>query len=600
MAKTKKDTKIKQADNKQAIIDEVVEKVTDFQSRMSTFMADYNSWSDLFTIKRPSRNKNSFSNPASSATFTAAKALAGTEYKMLTTQDPFFEFLDTDGIAETNPMSIHKATELIRTQLQYSKYKANLFRSLLMKNVFGTVVVEEQFDVLPISYLGRKLPMLKFEPRSLLQVAFDKGTTEIENGEWISTSDIVTTNWLKRQIANEGIESGWIADEINGACSKEATSLEINEYMRMRLVAAGYDGNAWPDNAREIKTYYGKLDCKNDGVEYIVCVVNNKYIVKFADNPIQTGRRPFRVAHYLKWELEPLGYGIGKLFSSLHKNINNNRQRMQDLMILTAYNPMLRNRLAGINDKDMILRPMAMIDTDDMNAFAPIPINQNGITNGMNLETMFLQEFKTATGATDTLQAAVTSATASEVTLAQNEAMRAISISAELDAETLMREHIENMHAHNMLFIKDKVQITAGGSPMEIYPSDIQLDLDVKVKIITDKDFRPARLEKLIQYYQALSSIRNSNPDLASVDLKPIIMEINKAMDIPGNVVVGLTPQRIQEIQTATQLMQGYQQAANPGTSGNMASQINGEEPVVQTPVGTVAGSPVPSNQGGL
>lgn len=592
-------TEGKKSDKRQEILDEVVTKVAEYQTRMATFMQDYNDWSDLFTVKKPQRNKNSFSNPASTATFTAARALAGTEYKMLTSQDPFFEFFDNDGISASNPDSIHKATELIRTQLEYSKYRANLFKALLMKNVFGTVVVEEPFDILPISYLGRKLPMLKFEPRSLLQIAFDKGTTEIENGQWISTSDIVNTNWLKKQVLNEGADTGWIKEEVDGATSKEACTLEINEYIRMRLVAAGYDGNVWPENARELITYYGKLDCKDDGVEYIVCVINRKYIVKFADNPIQTGRRPFRVAHYLKWELEPLGYGIGKLFSHLHKGLNNNRQRIQDLSIFTAYNPLLRNRLAGINDKDGIIRPMAMIDSDDINnSFAPVPINQNGITNGINLEAMLLQEFKTATGATDTLIANVTNATASEVTLAQNEAMRSISISAEIDGQVLIREHIENMHMANMLYIKDRVQISSNGQPMEIYPNDITADFGVSINIITDRDFKPERLKKLIEYYTALTSIRNTNPDLMSIDIRPLVAEINKSLDVPGNVIRALDPQRIQEIQMSTQLQQGFMQSANPGSVGNMGipneqPPESGQPSMIQTPVGQVPGSPI-------
>lgn len=599
MALYKPSTEGKKSDKRQEILDEVITKVSEYQTRMSTFMQDYNDWSDLFTVKKPQRNKNSFSNPASTATFTAAKALAGTEYKMLTTQDPFFEFLDVDGLAETDPVSISKATELIRTQLQYSKYNANLFRALLMKNVFGTVVVEEPFDVLPISHFGRKLPMLRFEPRSLLQIAFDKGTTEIENGQWISTSDIVNTHWLKKQVENEGADTGWIKDEVDGAISKEACTLEINEYIRMRLVAAGYDGNVWPENARELITYYGKLDCKDDGVEYIVCVINRKYIVKFADNPIQTGRRPFRVAHYMKWELEPLGYGIGKLFGHLHKQINNNRQRVQDLSVLTAYSPMLRSRLAGVSDKDMILRPLAMVDTDDVNnTFGVIPINQNGVANGLNLESILLAEFRQATGATETLLATTSNGTtASETTLAQNEALRAVSIMAEIDGESLVKDHIINMHHHNTMFIKDKVQISANGIPMEIYPKDIVLDLDVKILTTTDKSFRPARLEKLLSFYTAVTSIRQSHPDVLGIDLKPLIKEIAKALEVPGEVIKALTPERIQEIQQATSLQNNFQASANPGSVGNMSEVVGGQPQggpaSVQTFVGPVPGSPL-------
>jgi len=47
---------------------------------------------------------------------------------------------------------------------------------------------------------------------------------------------------------------------------------------------------------------------------------------------------------------------------------------------------------------------------------------------------------------------------------------------------------------------------------LQIFPEDMAYDLDFKVKIVTDKDFRPNRLKMLIQAIQIFTSIRNELP----------------------------------------------------------------------------------------
>lgn len=600
----KKEDKPQKEELRGKLLSEIIDKVELYQTRNAAFLNEYNDWSDMFTIKKPQRKSNTFSNPRLSEMFRAANALSTMEYRMLTNQEPFFEFL-TDEVGQARPDSAYKAQQLIITQLEKSKYKENLFRSLLMRNVFGTVVVEEPFDTMILSHLGRKLPMLKFVPRSLLQVFFDPSTSDISEGQWIATSDMVSTYYLQNQKSSDS-HGGWVNSELNKALAKDAESPELDQYIKSRLQASGYTNtDEWPANIREFITYYGKLECLNDGLEYVVGIVNRKYIVKFTDNPLQTGKRPFRIAHYLKWELEPLGYGLGKLFSSLHKSMDANRQRMQDTMAFASYNPMLRNRYAGISDKDMVIKPWAIIDTDDVNALQPLKLNSDSVQYAMTIEKLMQEEFRAASGATNTLQAIITEATASEVSLAQNEAVRNISVKAELAAESLMREHIEMMHTYNMLFIKDKLKVMLPNGPVDIYPDDLLLDLDVKLKIVTDKDFKPERLKKLLEYYSTLTSIRNVSPDMAYLDTKPLVRAINKAMDIPGDVIVALTPERVQELQLAAQLMNQLRGTANgnpqeqamqsegmtmsPSAPGPQMGQ--GGEGVVGTPIGPVLGS---------
>lgn len=561
--------------SEEKICREIVEKVTDFQSRMSNFFRDYNDWSEIFTVRKPNRKRslNTFSNPRLTEMHRAATALAGLEYSMIMSKDRPFEFVGMDSISQARPESIAIASDTIQTQMEKSDYNANLLMALQMKKVFGTVVVEEPFDVALLSHLGRKLPMTRFEPKSMLQISFDRNCTDIRNAQWLAVSDLVTTNWITSQYEKEKDQNFWVKSSVNKSVSDLAKTTEIDAYIRMRLTAAGYPMTEWPNNIREIIRYYGKIDALNDGVEYNVFVINRQFVVKFAANPIQTGRRPFRVAYDMKWELEPLGYGIGKLFTHLHKQMDSNRQKMQDIITMASYSMMLMNRYAGINDKDLTIRPWGMVMTDDINnSMRPMEPNLGALNPAMTLEKMFQEEFRAASGATNTLQAIVTGATASETSLAQNEAIRNESIKTQMAANSLLKEHVEFMHTNNMLYISEPFTILVNGQPRTVYPSDLLLDLDVRLKITTDKDFRPERLKKMLEAYQILTSIRNTNPDMFKWDMSPLIEGIVNALDIPANkMMVGITPQRIEELTKLTQMMETFRKATSPNQVSEVA-----------------------------
>lgn len=601
--------------NMRIIVDEIVGKVKDFNTRQSNFFKDYNDWSEIYTVKTPYRKKslNTFSNPRLTEMHRAANALAGLEYSMIMSKDQPFEFVGMDSISRARPESISVATDTINTQLEKSDYNQNLLMALQMKKVFGTVVVEEPFDIALLSHLGRKLPMTRFEPKSMLQVSFDVHCTDIRRSSWLAISDIVDSSWIKNQYSKEKGKNFWIEKNVSDSLNDEVMkSCEIDGYIRMRLAAAGYNFVDWPPRVREIIRYYGKIDAINDGVEYIVFIVNRQLAIKFAANPVQTGRRPFRVAYDMKWELEPLGYGIGKLFTQLHRQMDGNRQKMQDLITMATYSMMMVNRYAGIESKDLTMRPWGMVMTDDIgNSMAPLQPNLNALAPSMTLEKMFQEEFRAASGATNTLQAIVTGATASETTLAQNEAIRNESIKTQFAGNCLLKEHIEFMHTNNMLYISEPFTILVNGEPRTVYPNDLLLDLDVKLKITTDKDFRPERLKKMLEAYQVLTSIRNTNPDIFKWDMSPLIENIVNALDVPANrMMVGISEGRMQELGMLTQMMQQFRQATSPNqttetvegeglpaVAAENAAVPPGAE-VVSVPAGEVLASPTMGTEG--
>lgn len=516
----------------QKIVDEIKQKVEDYESSMSGFMSDYNDWADIFRVKRKTGTGGlkTYSNPRSTEMFRAVNALATMEYRMMTSQDPYFEAVPMDILGNHDTLTTIEQT--LDTQLRASQHKRYLLKAITSKILFGTVIVEEPFEIIGMSPFGRKMPVTAFKPRSMLQVAFDRNATDLDDADWVTTADIVSNERLRRMAKDDPEQDSFITDGINAALNDKTDPATISTYIINRLTSAGYFTPDSQKNVKELIIYNGKLDAMDDGIEYICGLVNRKHLVKFHPNNFQHGKRQMRVARWVEFELEPLAMGLGKLLSPLHKSIDANRQRVQDSVAFDTYGLWVVNRLAGIAPNSFKIRPNHIIDADDVNALRRIEANPTGADLGIKLETLLQQEFRAASGATDTLQALITEATASEVSLAQNEAVRAISVRSEIAAGPLVREHLEIMHSNNMQNITDPFNININGVPKRVYPSDLIADVDFRVKVTTDKDYKPERLKKLTEILQILTSIRNEHPQKYDIDIVPIVEEIARSLGV--------------------------------------------------------------------
>ena len=583
--------------NIDTIVDEIRGKSEDYENRMSPFLSDYNVWSDMFTMKSPTK-KSVYSNPQTTQMHRAVETLSSLEYRLLTAQDPNFEIVPMDILAEENIDGRMLVQEVLRTQLDKINYRAHLLKAIKMKYLFGTVIVEQPFEMIRLSHLGRKMPATGFQPRSMLQVYFDKDTYDIDKADWLMTSDICNTKYLEK-LAEE-YEDGdkvWIKSELSKATSDEACYTGIPAFIQARLTASGYNTSSYPKTKRELITYYGKLDCYNDGIDYVVGIVNRKYLVKFYPSTSQSGKRPFRVAKFVDWELEPLGYGLGGLFGKLHKAIAETDRQTRDLTRFSTLSMFMRHRLSGISDESLKARSWGIVDTDDMQGLAPIQSNTNAITEAMNLQQRLENEFKVASGATDTLQAVVSEATATETAIVQNEAIRRASVNAEMTADKLIRETLEYMHENNTRLISEPFTINVNGVPRKVYPNDLLLDVDFRVKIVTDKDFKPKRVETLISMLQNLTSIRNDHPDKLDINILPIVKELAISLGMNPNQLLKSKEEMMEgmarmatmaQIQNAGNIGQGQ---GAPQPNAEMGPESAGE--MMSTPVGPVGVSPV-------
>jgi hypothetical protein len=245
--------------------------------------------------------------------------------------------------------------------------------------------------------------------------------------------------------------------------------------------------------------------------------------------------------------------------------------------------------MADINSQDLQLRPNKVIGTSDMGGLRQLVTDTSAALNALKLEEIQKQDFRAASGATDTLQASTTDATASEVVIVQNEAMRKISVYVENIADPFMGGHIEKMHNNNRMNLSEPFIISTDHGAKKLYPKDINIDVDVVVKVVTDKDFRPKRTEQIFRAIELASSIRQESMDKYRIDITPLYKEAVRGLDINPNSIIRDNEEAAKMAVVSKQL----QNLENMGMAGSVPpADIAAAEPassdVTQVPGGTV------------
>jgi hypothetical protein len=524
---------------------EIKEKIDYWHSRLVAQLYRFNTYADFWRLVKPPRSGalDGFANPQVTETTRATEAIATFLHRALTSAQPNFQLLSHNPLVSQE--SLWKSETVLEWQKTVTQYARKLLRGLRSCALMGTVGVEEPF-------VSNKpyFEATDFIPRSLLQVAFDPLCIDISQSGWHAFIDFVTEDTLKQLALN--------APDVYDPQVIQTVLDSAKQYGNMtpeviaRLAAAGYysfTGGPTTANVSHVfymVTYYGPLE-ENElpgGQEWKVVTINDLHVISAHVSPFK--RRPVNFAHLNEFELEPYGYGVGRVAESLQPEINSNRGRMHDTITFSLFNMWIASRMANIKTSQLRIKPWGVVETDDAEGLKPIRPQLEGVNFGVILEKLMKDEFRATTGATDNLQALVTEATATESSIAQSEAVRRLSVMAEIIAEPLVRDHISKMHENNGTFLDQPFWIANTGpdqQPMRVFPTDIAQDAQVVIKIVTDKDFRPQRNKDLLQFLQTVTSIRTANPQLGQVNLLPFIGEFARSIGIdPKTVFLAMPP----------------------------------------------------------
>lgn len=525
---------------------EIKEKVDYWHSRLVAQLYRFNTYADFWRLVKPPRSGalDGFANPQVTETTRATEAIATFLHRALTSAQPNFQLLSHNPMV--SPEQLYKSECVLEWQKTVSQYPRKLLKSLRSCALMGTVGVEEPF-------VSNKpyFESTDFIPRSLLQLAFDPLCIDIADSGWHAFIDFVTEDTLKQLALNspDVYDPKVIQTVLDSAKQYGNMTPEVIS----RLAAAGYysfSGGPTTANVSHVfymVTYYGPLE-ENElpaGQEWKVVTINDLHVISAHVSPFK--RRPVNFAHLNEFELEPYGYGVGRVAESLQPELNSNRGRMHDTITFSLFNMWIASRMANIKTSQLRIKPWGVVETDDAEGLKPIRPQLEGVNMGKMLEDLMKNEFRATTGATDNLQALVTEATATESSIAQSEAVRRLSVMAEIIAEPLVRDHISKMHENNQTFLDQPFWVASTGpdsSPQRVFPSDIAPDAQVMIKIVTDKDFRPQRNKDILQFLQTVTSIRSQNPQMAQINILPFIGELARSVGIdPKTVFLPPMPQ---------------------------------------------------------
>jgi hypothetical protein len=543
---------------------EIKQKIDFWHARLLNQLLKFNSYADYWRLIKPARvgDLSGFANPQVTETTRATEAIATFLFRAMTSAQPNFQLLSNN--PNVDPESLWVSEQVINWQLQATNYRRKLLKACRSVALFGTVGVEEPWVTMPGYYESTD-----FVPRALLQMAFDPLTFDIGLSSWHAVIDYMTEDQL-RALA-KAMPQVYDAQAIEDAITSSRDTKNLSPELIARMAAAGYytyqgGTTSAVSHIYQFVTYYGGFTDDATRSEWVISTINDLKTVR--GHTLSQKRRPFVFGHLNEFEMEPYSYGVGRVAEMTQPEMNSNRGRMHDTITFSLFNQWLVSRLANIKSKQLVVKPWGVVEVDGNveEAIKAIRPQLEGVNFGLQLEALMKNEFRATTGATDNLQALVTEATATESSIAQTEAVRRLSVIAELVSEPLLREHISKMHENNLTFLDSpfNVAVTGEDNPLRVFPNSLAQDVSVSTKIVTDKDFRPQRNKDLLQFLQVVTSIRSQNPQLGMVDLQPFVEEFARG--------IGMNPKKVwsQMAPQVAPMMAGVPGQAPPGMPSAM------------------------------
>ena len=613
------------ADQLDKIRSEVMDKVSTWERRMEKFFQAYfrgtDSWRIRPSAKTNQRPKQLF-NSKSGETHRGAETLATVWQRMLTAADPYFEALKM-GLnplgMEVSEEDIYATEGVLNEQQKIAQTKRKLLRILRSLANVGTVIVEQPLTSRPFGNGRKYIEYTDLQFRPMTRVGFDTAVSDIRDSDYVFTIDFLS-KWMLRNIASldtEYWDKGKVENHIRDFASGVPASFTgLYNRIKESRSRAGYTEM---DTAMfESINYHGRLEV-NPVIEALAASLGPDIDPKFVDwscgildgqdvcklHLTQYGdwRTRFLNSTYKDFEDEPLGYGIFQIGRKLQREMDINESLTNDL--LTAFTLMMFKigKYSGYTEKQMVWEPLKTIELEDINQLAPLTPDPNAFKVALEMINLRREDFRNIIGAQTNLQAQYSKGiSATEAGLSQTEAIRAASVHAEIIGEALVREHLEISHLNNLNYLDEPIWVGLTGTKKPILVNKDRLPINVgfKVKIVTDKDFRPEGIQKLLETLQICTSIRNDVP--ASINAIPhIFEELFRRL--------GMNPRLLREPvpmadQMATMINRAIKSGAMPTQGQQPPNEVAGEMAgagggvnMQDTPIGPIPTSPLGANQ---
>lgn len=560
------------------LLADIVDKINDYETSTQSFYDEANEYANFYRlIPTKKKRKNSLTQTVVSETTRAVETLATFWWTMQTAQEPNFQLIPASFGTRSEDIFAH--TALLREQLVFKEYNEKLMEGLRSLALFGGMFIEEPFVDNPMN----EIKYTDFRVKSIMDVAHDRTVRNINDASWFVSLNWVNKDQLLRMIRRDATET-FDEQNIMDVLANAQDISSVPARIISRLSDAGYTSESYK-NILELAIYHGEDEEYGDSICW---VLNRQKIIRKFPNPFPKGRKNLRYVGFIKFDIEPFAYGVGKMVQRIQKDLNLNREMMQDLLLFNLLPILKVGRSAGLDYETLQAYPLAIWELDQPDSLQAINLNPQAIQYGLMMTKELKDELRGTSAAVDNLQAEVTEATATEVSLAANSAVRRVSAYGKVIAKGVLEKHIRNCINDNEKWINEPMWIHwTEKRPVEILPENIKKPVGARLRIVTDQDFRPRRLQRINESLQMYSSIRNTFPQEVIGRLDPIPFWEEAALELgidPARVIKpvqqagSIDPERLRALLGALLAQRGPQVAASPvGEAGRPSLEIGQE-----------------------
>lgn len=491
----------------------------------------------------------------------AVETVVGNLYKAITQNNPWFEY---EGRTSDEDAAAAAQTQLTLYQMDENGFKSRLMDSLRQMATTGLTVRKVLWDFQQVArtrnnyseenkqidpetgkpmgfkkwqkevYLDTVKDHWTFEPVDLLSLLLPDITVpynDMQKSRWIAEQYVVDKQWIK-----ERAKKGWLI-EVNKSDDRywedtdnEPASSKMRILKDNRMRTSGFTVKTQHPQGVEIIERWGLLKASylyseaglaengleaDDEIESVLIVANRRTILKLEANPFWHNQKPYLFCPYVPQEFEFDGIGVGQIGEKLQEELNDTRNQTMDNKTLILMCMWLKSRSSGIKNADLRVRPLGVIQTNDMNGLTPLrPPVLTGV--GVNIEGTIKNDLREASGAPSNLQGIAQSgvSTATESSQINNSALGRLMLTSELYGELVLKPLLIMVEYLNYQFYDHTKMIRVIG-PLgikfrKLTPRELIGNKDVVLSISSDLGNAPG--QKRQQYMQFLTILQQMQP----------------------------------------------------------------------------------------
>lgn len=491
----------------------------------------------------------------------AVETVVGNLYKAITANNPWFEY---QGRTSDEDASAAAQTQLTLYQMDENGFKHRLMDSLRQMATAGLTVRKVLWDFQQVARTrknyaeenkqidpetGKPIGFKKWQKETVLDTVKDHWTFEpvdllslllpdisipyndMQKSRWIAEQYVVDKQWLR-----ERTKKGWLVevDEDDAHYYEDTDNQPSSSRMRIlkdnRMRTSGFTVKTSKPGGIEIIERWGLLKASyvytqeqldengldgDDEIETVLIVANRKCVLKLEANPFWHNQKPYLFCPYVPQEFEFDGIGVGQIGEKLQEELNDTRNQTMDNKTLILMCMWLKSRSSGIKNADLRVRPLGVIQTNDMKGLEALrPPVLTGV--GVNIEGVIKNDLREASGAPSNLQGIAQAGvgTATESQEINGAALGRLMLTAELYGELVIKPLLIMVEYLNYQFY-DHTKIIRVIGPLgikfrKLTPQELIGNKDVILSISTDLGNSPG--QKRQQYMQFLTILQQMQP----------------------------------------------------------------------------------------